>query len=75
MSFKSQFSMRFYELLSNQKTPLIYSIEQLKEMFCVADKYERINDFIRYVVDAAKKSLMKSAHIPLSTHHSKQDER
>ena len=25
MSFKSQFSMRFYELLSNQKTPLIYS--------------------------------------------------
>jgi plasmid replication initiation protein len=57
MSFKSQFSMRFYELLSNQKTPLIYSIEQLKEMFCVTDKYERINDFIRYVVDAAKKEL------------------
>lgn len=67
--------MRFYELLSNQKTPLIYSIEQLKEMFCVTDKYERINDFIRYVVDAAKKSLMKSAHIPLSTHRSKQGER
>ena len=57
MSFKSQFSMRFYELLSNQKTPLIYSIEQLKEMFCVADKYERINDFMRKVVEAAKKEL------------------
>lgn len=59
MSFKSQFSMRFYELLSNQKSPLTYSVIQLKEMFCVADKYERINDFIRYVVEAAKKSWMK----------------
>ena len=57
MSFKSQFSMRFYELLSNQKSPLTYSVIQLKEMFCVADKYERINDFIRYVVEAAKKEL------------------
>ena len=35
----------------------IYSIEQLKEMFCVADKYERINDFMRKVVEAAKKEL------------------
>ena len=49
--------MRFYELLSNQKSPLTYSVIQLKEMFCVADKYERINDFIRYVVEAAKKEL------------------
>lgn len=57
MSFKSQFSMRFYELLSNQKKPLTYSVIQLKETFCVADKYERINDFIRYVVEAAKKEL------------------
>lgn len=57
MEFKSQFSMRFYELLSNQKAPLIYSIDQLKEMFCVADKYRRTNDFIRYVVEAAKKEL------------------
>ena len=57
MSFKSQFSMRFYELLSNQKSPLTYSVIQLKEMICVADKYERINDFIRYVVEAAKKEL------------------
>ena len=74
MSFKSQFSMRFYELLSNQKTPLIYSIEQLKEMFCVTDKYERINDFIRYVVDAAKKELDEVSpytfeYTPLKTGH------
>lgn len=57
MSFKSQYSMRFYELLSGQKRPLIYTIEQLKEMFGVFDKYKLTADFIRKVVDAAKKEL------------------
>jgi plasmid replication initiation protein len=75
MSFKSQFSMRFYELLSNQKSPLTYSVIQLKEMFCVADKYERINDFIRYVVEAAKKELDEVSHIHLNTPPSNREER
>lgn len=57
MSFKSQYSMRFYELLSGQKRPLIYTIEQLKEMFGVFDKYKLTADFIRKIVDAAKKEL------------------
>lgn len=57
MSFKSQFSMRFYELLSNQKTPLIYSIEQLKEMFCVSNKYKLTADFIRRVIEPSKQEL------------------
>lgn len=57
MSFKSQYSMRFYELLSGQKNPLTYSIDHLKDLFCVADKYTRTNDFIRYVVEPAKKEL------------------
>lgn len=57
MNFKSTYSMRFYELLSGQKTKLIYSIDQLKEMFLVADKYKLTADFIRKVVEPAKKEL------------------
>lgn len=57
MNFKSVYSMRFYELLSGQKTKLIYSIEQLKEMFCVTDKYKLTADFIRKVIEPAKKEL------------------
>lgn len=57
MSFKSQYSMRFYEIMSGQKRPLIYTVEQLKDMFCVSDKYTRINDFIRKVIEAARKEL------------------
>lgn len=61
MNFKSTYSMRFYELLSGQKTKLIYTIDQLKEMFMVADKYKLTADFIRYVVDPAKKELDESS--------------
>lgn len=57
MKFKSVYSMRFYELLSGQKTKLIYSLEQLKEMFQVQNKYKLTADFIRYVIDPAKKEL------------------
>ncbi|MGL5980908.1 MAG: replication initiation protein [Phocaeicola sp.] len=57
MQFKSTYSMRFYELLSGQKTKLTYSLEYLKEMFMVADKYTKTNDFIRKVIEPAKKEL------------------
>lgn len=61
MSFESTYSMRFYELLSGQKTPITYSIENLKIMFQIQDKYTKINDFLRYVIEPAKKELDKSA--------------
>ncbi len=57
MSFDSVFSMRFYELLSGQKKALTYTIDQLKIMFKVEDKYKLNADFIRYVVDKAKDEL------------------
>jgi len=56
-SFKSVYSMRFYELLSGQERPLSFSLVQLKEMFQVGKKYSRINDFIRFVIEPAKKEL------------------
>lgn len=59
MQFESIYAMRFYELMSGQKTPICYSIDQLKEMFQLQDKYERINDFKKYVIDIAKRELDK----------------
>jgi len=55
--FTSVYAMRFYELFSKQKTPLIFSITDLKKMFGVEKKYKMANDFIRKVIEAAKKEL------------------
>jgi len=57
MEFESVYAMRFYELLSGQKTPLTYSIDSLKEMFGIADKYKYSKDFRIKVLDVAKKEL------------------
>jgi len=59
MNFESVYAMRFYELLSNQKTPITYTIGQLKEMFQITNKYKLSADFRIYVLDAAKKELDK----------------
>jgi plasmid replication initiation protein len=61
MSFESTYAMRFYELLSGQKTPITYTIENLKIMFKVQNKYNLTSDFFRYVVDIAKKELDKKS--------------
>lgn len=57
MEFESVYSMRFYELLSGQTTPLTYTIEQLKSMFQIQNKYKQVNDFLRFVIEPAKKEL------------------
>jgi plasmid replication initiation protein len=55
--FDSVYAMRFYELFSGQRTPLIFSIENLKIMFGVEEQYKLTIDFIRYVIVSAKKVL------------------
>lgn len=60
MKFKSVYAMRFYELMSGQTKPLFVPLEGpdgLRERFCLQGKYERVNDFRRKVIDAAKKEL------------------
>lgn len=53
--FESVYSMRFYELFSGQQTKIIYSIEALKEMFGISDKYkDKSSNFINKVVKVAK---------------------
>lgn len=59
MEFESVYAMRFYELLSGQKTPLTYSIDTLKEMFGIADKYKLTGHFKVKILDVAKKELDK----------------
>ena len=61
MQFKSVYSMRIYELISGQKRPLEFSIDYLREMFCIKDKYSNANDFKRWVFDIAKKELDESS--------------
>lgn len=62
MSFETIYAMRFYELFSNKKEPIIYSIEDLKKMFSIENKYKkRPSDFIARVVEKAKKELIQKA--------------
>lgn len=57
MSLESTYSMRFYELMSKQKKPITYSIDELKSMFKLENKYKKVNDFIKKTVEVAKKEL------------------
>lgn len=57
INLRSVYSMRFYELLSGKKQPITYTINDLRDMFFLGDKYQRINSFISRVIDSAKNEL------------------
>ena len=60
-NFRSQYTMRFYEMISRCSRPSItYSIDKLREMFCLENRYTRIADFFKYVLDPAQKELQES---------------
>ena len=73
MEFKSVYSMRFYELLSGQKNPMLIPLEGekgIREMFKLDykdekgkehHKYKQINDIIRFILEPAKKELDASS--------------
>lgn len=61
MEFDSVYTMRFYELLSGQERPLSFVIDDLKKMFKIEGKYKQINDFIKRVIEPAKKELAQKA--------------
>lgn len=61
MKFESVYAMRFYELLNEQKKPINYTIEDLKIMFQIEKKYKLTADFIKKVIDTAKKELTEKA--------------
>jgi len=55
--FQSTYTMRFYELFSNQKSEVIWSVENLKIMFGVENKYKQTGDFIKWVIKPAQEEL------------------
>lgn len=61
MQFESVYAMRFYELFSGKIEPIIYAIEDLKKMFKLENKYKNPADFIRRVIEPAKKELDKAS--------------
>lgn len=61
MEFESVYAMRFYELLSGKSDPITYSVDDLKIMFHLEDKYKQINDFLKRVIIPAQKELSEKA--------------
>ena len=59
-SFRSQYTMRLYELTCKQKEDIVYSIDRLREMFCLEHRYKLTKDFIKKVIDPAQRELEKS---------------
>ena len=58
LSFKSVYSMRLYELISNQNRKLTFRISKLKQMWNITEKaYERNYNFIQRIIEVAKKEL------------------
>lgn len=55
--FNSVYTMRFYELFSKQQNSITYSIDRLRSMFGLENKYSRTNDFVKNVVEKSKKEL------------------
>lgn len=65
MQFESIYAMRFYELLSGKKNPIIYSISELEKMFQLENKYRspngslNISKFKQRILDKAQVEMDK----------------
>lgn len=59
MSMRSPYAARMYLLTCSQTSPRVFSIDSLKEIMGVKDKYPRPNDFIRRCVEPARAELEK----------------
>ena len=57
MKLRSTYSMRFFEVMSGQSKPLEITVPDLRKMFRLENKYDKINDFQRRVLKAAREEL------------------
>lgn len=60
LSLHSAHSMKMYTLLSGQKYPIEYTIDNLREMFGVGDKYAQPTDFIKKIIKPCQEELNKT---------------
>lgn len=61
IALKSVYAIRFFELFSGKTEPITYSLVDLKKMFSIEKKYKQVNDFVRFVLEPAKRELDASA--------------
>lgn len=57
LALPSPAAIRFYVLFNGQHNTIYYGVDTLKAMFGVADKYAQTADFIKKIIDPAKKAL------------------
>lgn len=57
MELESPYSCRMYALMNGQVRPIELKIDYLKAMFGVSDKYTQTADFIKRVIEPARKEL------------------
>lgn len=63
LQLKSIYSMRLYELISNQQAPITYKIQTLKEMWSAdLPAYKLTHNFIKRVIEPAQKELYDKAN-------------
>ncbi len=56
---RGKYSLRIYKLVSKQNHPITYTIEDLRKMWGLVDKYKKVDDFIKNTIVAAKEELDK----------------
>ena len=74
LSLKSSYSQRFYDLLrlwSNTKTIINYTIEELREILMLENKYEEYRDFKRRVVTPSVKELNETGYFEIDIKENK----
>ncbi len=63
MSLRSANSMKMYQLLSGQRSPIQYGVEWLKSYFGVSGKYDQPTDFIKKIIKPTQEELSKSCPV------------
>ena len=64
MQFSRTCSLRVFKLISNQKYPLTFTIQELREQWGLTEKYKSTKDFIKYTIESAKEELDTSGKTP-----------
>lgn len=59
LKLTKKYSVRIYKLISQQTDPITFSIDELRKMFGTADKYKRVDDFVKRTIVSAKEELDK----------------
>lgn len=51
---RGKYALRLFPFICHQERPLTYTLDALREMWCLKDKYPKTKDFLRNTLSAAK---------------------